>query len=271
MKWSKFEIKYPNLYENSKQLKLPELYHLYSYNDFEDVYEPAEDTFLMIDTLSMEIDTDPFFLNEESTISCEIGCGSSLTSFTFVDKILKTKYNLQEHFCFDVNKNAIEVSLNILDKNSSFNIDIKSKFTIEITSDFFENERLYKSIESNKITNLIFIFNPPYVTTPDDELKEAIEKKNIISSWAGGKNGSEVINRFVSYFIEKVSKFLIEFKTLKRIILYLLLSSENEYSTIIENLTSSDYFVKWECLSVGKYKNERLGIFKFTFHSKQDI
>lgn len=293
MKWSKFEVKYPNLYENSKKMKLPEFYYSYDSLDFEDVYEPAEDTFLMIDTLNMEISNENIFSNFKNIISCEIGCGSSLTSFQFVNNILEKNYNLLQHFCLDINKKAVEVSKKVLklissklesevESNSNsmkepktdlklqseININFTNKFTIEITADFLDNDSFNKYLESNIADTLILIFNPPYVTTPDEELKEALEKRNIISSWAGGKNGSEIINRFVFYLENKLNIFLSEQKSLKSVILYLLLSSENEYSDIIINLTKNDFFSFWECLSVGKYKNERLGIFKFSFVRK---
>ena len=39
----------------------------------------------------------------------------------------------------------------------------------------------------------ILIFNPPYVVTPPDEM----EGNGISISWAGGKDGREVVDRFL--------------------------------------------------------------------------
>ncbi len=39
----------------------------------------------------------------------------------------------------------------------------------------------------------ILIFNPPYVVTDKQELKEAQAKRDIEASWAGGEQGIEVL------------------------------------------------------------------------------
>lgn len=42
------------------------------------------------------------------------------------------------------------------------------------------------------------VFNPPYVPTDDDELRRALETRDISASWAGGPGaGRHVIDRFV--------------------------------------------------------------------------
>ncbi|KAI0562698.1 methyltransferase [Gracilaria domingensis] len=43
----------------------------------------------------------------------------------------------------------------------------------------------------------VIVFNPPYVPTDDDELQRALTKHDISASWAGGKDGREVIDRFL--------------------------------------------------------------------------
>ena len=48
----------------------------------------------------------------------------------------------------------------------------------------------------------VIVFNPPYVPTPKEELKNA---KNLELAWAGGDSGIEVTNRLIP-FIEKLLK-----------------------------------------------------------------
>lgn len=41
----------------------------------------------------------------------------------------------------------------------------------------------------------VFIFNPPYVSTPTDE----VGLKDITASYAGGKNGREVLDKVIPH------------------------------------------------------------------------
>lgn len=50
----------------------------------------------------------------------------------------------------------------------------------------------------------VILFNPPYVPTDQHELEHAIAERDIYASWAGGKDGREVIDKFlatVNYFL----------------------------------------------------------------------
>ena len=97
------------------------------------------------------------------------------------------------------------------------------------------------------------IFNPPYVTTNDDEYKRALEKKDIYASWAGGKKGSETIFKFI-YQLKNFIK--------DNSIIYLLLSKENEYFKIINDIHNCINF-QFEILMKRKATNEKLAVFKF--------
>ena len=67
------------------------------------------------------------------------------------------------------------------------------------------NSDLFQNFPSDKKIDLIF-FNPvyihlynlqPYVSTDEEELENAQLLKDISAAWAGGKNGSKVILRFI--------------------------------------------------------------------------
>jgi hypothetical protein len=51
---------------------------------------------------------------------------------------------------------------------------------------------------------------------------------------------------------------------------YLLLSEENEYSTLI-NLMQEKYGFNYECLLKRKAKNENLAVFKFYFGKSESV
>lgn len=43
----------------------------------------------------------------------------------------------------------------------------------------------------------LVVFNPPYVPTEQDEMQKALIERDLSAAWAGGRDGREVIDRFV--------------------------------------------------------------------------
>ena len=62
----------------------------------------------------------------------------------------------------------------------------------------FIKSDLFEYFIQNDLKLDIIIFNPPYVTTDQEELQNAQSKKDISASWAGGERGSEVIYKFIN-------------------------------------------------------------------------
>ena len=224
---------------------LPEFYDFYDLSkDFLNVYEPSEDTFLLIDSLELELDNlnlKSYFNNKDKFTSIELGCGNGLVSCSFLSK-LNQIINIDKlnHYCVDINKDALNLTKNLLSKYN-FNKNI-----------IFKESDLFDSIDK-KITFDIIIFNPPYVTTDNDEYKRALKEKDIYAAWAGGKKGSETINKFVEKLKERINN---------NTIIFLLLSKENDYNLIINNLMTK-YDFKYDLLMRKQFKNEKLAVFKF--------
>ena len=220
---------------------LPEFYDFYDLSkDFLNVYVPSEDTFLLIDSLELELDNiniNSYFNNKEKINTIELGCGNGLVSCSFLSKLNQNNIN---HYCIDINKDALNLTKNLL-----------SKYNLNKNTFFLESD-LFDSIDKN-ITFDIIIFNPPYVTTDDDEYKRALKEKDIYAAWAGGKKGSETINKFVDKLKGRISN---------KCIIFLLLSKENDYNLIINNLMTQ-YDFKFELLMRKQFKNEKLAVFKF--------
>lgn len=245
--WKDLAPKYPLLSLVNKGKKLPEFYSKYSQIDFSNVYEPAEDSFLMVDTLEEECKSGGFDLS--SSVSCEIGCGSSFVSISLIQKLLELGVLDHKHACFDINNDCISLSTRIVN-------DLHLEDTIScLEANFFDSKFVLQAL--NQAKQIILIFNPPYVTTEADELDLAKINKDIYASWAGGDEGNQVILEFAKYinsFInEEISK---EGKS--SIILYLLLSCENN----IDKCLNAFEYLECSCLSTILAKNERLGIFK---------
>lgn len=133
------------------------------------IYEPAEDSFLMCETLEKNI------FNKNLKI-IEVGTGSG-----YILKFLKDKGFLKIRG-LDINQESVKLC-------------IKKGFDV-ILSD------LFSKLDKKEKFDLI-IFNPPYL--PEDKL----EDKNSKLSTTGGKNGSEIINRFLKDakpYLEKEGK-----------------------------------------------------------------
>lgn len=127
------------------------------------IYQPAEDSYLMQDILKKEI---PKLLKQNSKLKVlEIGCGSGIQLQTL--KKLKVK-NI---FACDINSEAV-----VHCKKLGFQV---------VQSNLFSKIK-------NKFD--LIIFNPPYL--PKDTRDER-EPEISRAATTGGKNGSEIINKFL--------------------------------------------------------------------------
>ncbi|KAI8906433.1 S-adenosyl-L-methionine-dependent methyltransferase [Gorgonomyces haynaldii] len=143
----------------------PRLDHL-SKKDWERVYEPAEDSFLLLDALESELS-----LLRNTLVGLEIGSGSG-TIATFVAREL-----LCHMITTDINPDACEITLRT-GKHNNVEID-------PLLADL-------ASVLRPGLVDLL-IFNPPYVVTPPEE----VGTNDIAASWAGGIRGRQVIDRLL--------------------------------------------------------------------------
>lgn len=164
---------------------MPDLDHLTS-EDFQHVYEPASDTFLLIDALQYELRSGLFRDRLEPVIALELGCGTAVPSIFLRRHWQDTKYLRPTllSFATDVNPRALQVA------QSTANVsDPETHFFEFVQCDLASSllRGLHRSVS-------ILMFNPPYVTTPDEE----VGGTDIEASWAGGKDGRRVIDRAIS-------------------------------------------------------------------------
>ncbi|XP_075398505.1 methyltransferase HEMK2 isoform X1 [Tenrec ecaudatus] len=137
---------------------------------FREVYEPAEDTFLLLDALEAAA--------AELTgveICLEVGSGSGVVSAFLSSMIGPQAF----YMCTDINPNAAACTLETAHCN---------KVCLQpIITDLVKGllPRLEGKVD-------LLVFNPPYVVTPSEEVKS----RGIEAAWAGGRNGREVMDRF---------------------------------------------------------------------------
>lgn len=131
---------------------------------FEDVYEPAEDTFLVADSLAL-------IINEGDTL-LDVGTGCGILAIIAAKKAKKV-------IATDVNPHAVKCAR----LNAKLN-GVSSRMEIRL-GDLFQP--IHKTERFDKI-----VFNAPYLPTSQLEQRTWIGR-----SWAGGPTGRQLINRFI--------------------------------------------------------------------------
>ncbi|KAL1922805.1 uncharacterized protein VTP21DRAFT_9181 [Calcarisporiella thermophila] len=179
----------------------PDLSHLSS-NDFRHIYEPAEDTFLLLDALeqdALEIK------KRDPKIGLEVGSGSGCVT-AFLGKILEGTGVLL--LCTDINPRA-SVATKLTCIKNNVHADV-------ITTSLCDSllPRLRHKVD-------ILYMNPPYVLTTSDE----VGSNSIEAAWAGGKDGREIIDRMIPLVSELLSPTGM---------FYLLVISENKPHEILD-------------------------------------
>jgi release factor glutamine methyltransferase len=135
----------------------------------ENVYEPAEDSFLFAENLNVE----------ESSRVADVGVGCGILSIVAAKKA-------QEVYSVDINPYAVRCAR----RNAIFNGVADKIFFVE--GDLFSS--FARGIEFDSI-----LFNAPYLPSEKEE-SSLLER-----SWAGGKTGREVIDRFINEAPEHLS------------------------------------------------------------------
>jgi len=167
----------------------PNLSHL-TRTDFTTVYEPAEDTFLLMDALEADQQE---LQSLKPRVCLEIGSGSGCVS-SFLGNVLKPSSTL--FLTTDINPIASSCTLRTGRQNKIPLDPIIANLADPLTS------RLKHSID-------LLIFNPPYVPTDESELMES-KDRNILATWAGGRDGVQVTDILLNqldYFLSPSGRF----------------------------------------------------------------
>ena len=181
-----------------------------------EIYEPAEDSYLMVEALEEQI---PTLLAKTPELKfLEIGCGSGINMQTALDLGIKR----ENIFGCDINKDAVKHCK-------------KLGFT-SVASDLFDK------IEGKFD---IIVFNPPYLPLDKDEPDFS---KKITT---GGLKGNEITLNFLEqakeYLSEKGKIFLITSSLAKEVDFGML---GYEAKEILSKKLFFEKLVVWECLKV---------------------
>jgi release factor glutamine methyltransferase len=143
----------------------------------EHVYEPAEDTYLIAENMK---------ITQDETV-LELGTGCGILAVLAAQKAKKV-------VAVDINPHAIEYA----SKNAEDN-GVKEQIEFRLGD-------LFEPINKTERFSLI-LFNSPYLPSEPDEEKSWIGK-----AWAGGPNGRQVIDRFITEapsFLENEGRILL--------------------------------------------------------------
>jgi len=132
---------------------------------FDDVYEPAEDTFLIADSLKQLVD--------EGATALDVGTGCGILAVIAAKRAKKV-------IATDVNPYAVDCTkLNAAANRVADKIDVRlgSLFQPVNTTERFD----------------VIVFNAPYLPSSTSETKTWIGR-----AWAGGPTGRQLIDQFLS-------------------------------------------------------------------------
>jgi release factor glutamine methyltransferase len=207
---------------------LPSLDHLTS-RDFEEVYEPSDDTYLLIDTLSADV---VHLRARRPAVCLEVGSGSGCV-ITHLASLLPDSAMLAT----DVNRSAA--------------------LATRATGD--ANGRRIHTVHADLLSALrpgsvdVVVFNPPYVPTSDEELHDAEKAADISAAWAGGERGRRVLDRLMPLLGAALSPTGV---------FYLLGVVENDLEQISEVLRTL-HGLESQVLAERRAQNERLFVARF--------
>ena len=138
-------------------------YKSFSIETDEDVYEPSDDTYLLLDSLE-KIDIESGFR------VLEVGCGTGIISIALSGLVFSV-------VACDINPSAARLAEKNVERNGIKNVEV-------IKSDLFSDV-------SGRFD--LIIFNTPYLPqSPDETVSGAINH-----AWDGGIDGRKVIDRFL--------------------------------------------------------------------------
>ena len=211
-----------------------------SHVEFERVYEPAEDSYLLLDTLSSE--SEKAFLQHRfnnasiqsspSPLVVEIGIGSGVV-LSFIDAHAEIIFGRSDVFTagVDVNVHACKATI------QTVRVAEKEQVTESKSHGFYLGNMVGDLTTALRVGEVdVLVFNPPYVPTPDlptvlpEETRDSFEAdSHLLSlSYAGGEDGMEVTNRLLDSLPQILGK--------KRGCAYILLCAQNKPEIVKEQI-----------------------------------
>jgi release factor glutamine methyltransferase len=233
--------------KNAPTAQMPCLDHV-TLDDFEHVYEPAADTFLLIDALQYEIAKGTFDSISSPLTVLEIGCGSGVPSIFFRQEWKRQKKASSIlSFVTDINPLALSSTIRTAYANGIQLTDRFEAIQCHLASPLLHH--LHNSVD-------IILFNPPYVPTPDEE----VGSNGIEASWAGGTDGRQVIDQALPQIASLLRR--------PTGLAYMITVDENRPESLAQELRSK-YELECQPLLRRRAHNERLTVQRISWAKQQ--
>jgi release factor glutamine methyltransferase len=222
---------------------------------FDRVYEPAEDSFLLLDTLSSASEStflNARFAHTDTPLVLEVGVGSGVV-LAFVAANAHTIFGRHDVLTLgtDINSFACKAAAQTVQHSltQTERAGGRSVFLDVVNGD------LASAVRPHSID--VFIFNPPYVpaelpdfsrhadynAVPHGQVKTSFEQDSYLLelSYAGGEDGMVVTNRM----LEQIPGIL----TAGRGVAYVLLCAQNKPDSVKQRIR--DWGTGWQAETVG--------------------
>ena len=153
-------------------MQTPDISHLTA-ADYDRVYEPAEDSFLLLDALEADLE---WLRARRPRLALEVGSGSGVV-------ITALAAALPDCVCLatDLSEAACRATWRTARRNGVSVLPVRCDLATALTP------RLAGRLD-------VVVFNPPYVVTSTEEVCATGE---LAASWAGGERGREVTDRLL--------------------------------------------------------------------------
>ncbi|KAJ4861114.1 hypothetical protein T069G_06102 [Trichoderma breve] len=195
-----------------------------SHVPYERVYEPAEDSFLLLDTLSSSSETqflhDTFSSSPAIPFVVELGTGSGVV-LAFITAHAKTLFGTSHILTAGVDMNAFACRATITTVAKAQADSLAESSNNEITHGLYLGSvmgDLAAPLRNRSVD--VLVFNPPYTTFDDDSYLLAL-------SYAGGADGMETTDRLIDGLPEILSE---------RGCAYVLLCAQNKPEVVKERI-----------------------------------
>lgn len=210
--------------------------------DYDKVYEPSEDSFLLLDSLEKDLKLLQDRYAKKFSVVCELGPGSGIVTTFMMQNNIPSKDD-SIYLAIDISPWALESTVDTAKRN-----DCQGKILDIIQGN------LNTPLRCNEID--ILVFNPPYV--PAENVPEVPESKEMEDEWLdlallGGKDGMIITQKVLDSLDDILSASGVA---------YILFCARNKPEEVVNSMLKTG---KWEITLVEHRKAgwEVLSVYRF--------